>query len=279
MSKRENTESVVPPASDGVIVGEGVTLEVRAVPWALRVAGGAIDVVVLIIGYSLTSIAVGMIGLRIRIDPYIVRSLTIMAAVFFFLVIPITVERLTHGRSLGKIAIGGRIVRRDGGGITVWHSAVRALAGVCEIFACGGSLAIVTSFFAPRSERLGDLLAGTYSQLERVPASPALSSAVPRGLEAWAARVDAGRMPAALDRRVSAFLRHAPTMQPRARDTVALELARELVPFVSEVPDCTPATFIAGVHAVRAARDARALRAENQRLDRVRSLVAKERSV
>ena len=43
------------------------------------------------------------------------RIATVSSLVVSFLVLPLTVEMLTKGRSLGKLAVGGRIVRLDGG--------------------------------------------------------------------------------------------------------------------------------------------------------------------
>ena len=46
---------------------------------------------------------------------------------------PIAVETLSHGRSLGKLACGLRVVRDDGGPIRFRHALVRGAIGVVEI--------------------------------------------------------------------------------------------------------------------------------------------------
>ena len=60
---------------------------------------------------------------------------------FAILIVPMLVETATGGRSLGKLAVGARIVRDDGGAIGLRHAFIRALLGVLEIFMTFGGLA------------------------------------------------------------------------------------------------------------------------------------------
>src|SRR3546814_14926190 len=75
---------------------------------------------------------------------------------------PTTVETVTRGRSLGKLAVGGRIVRADGGAIGFRHAFLRALLGVLELWFTLGSLAALVGAFTPLAQRLGAPLAGPY---------------------------------------------------------------------------------------------------------------------
>ena len=101
-----------------------------------------------------------------------------------FLVYPTTIETLTRGKSLGKLALGLRVVRDDGGTVTVQQSFVRALVGIVEIYVVPrrrrrSSAALVSS----RGKRLGDYAAGTYVVRDRVqpPAAPAHADAAGAG--------------------------------------------------------------------------------------------------
>ena len=102
-------------------------------------------------------------------------------------VLPTAVETASRGRSLGKLALGLRVVRDDGGAIGFRHAFIRALTGVVEIYLTFGGLAVLVGFLNPSSKRLGDLLAGTHAQVERVPKLPSTAFGVPPELVGWAA--------------------------------------------------------------------------------------------
>src|SRR3546814_2286922 len=63
-----------------------------------------------------------------------IPPLVITLLVVVTVVAPTTVETVTRGRSLGKLAVGGRIVRPDGGAIGFRHAFLRALLGVLELW-------------------------------------------------------------------------------------------------------------------------------------------------
>jgi len=189
--------------------------------------------------------------------------------VFGMVVLPTTVELASRGRSLGKLAVGARIVRDDGGAIGFRHSFIRALVGVLEIFMTVGAVAALTGLLNTRSKRLGDLLAGTYSQLVRVPKPTPLPLYLAPHLTAWAATADVARLPDRLSRRIAQFIRQAPDLTPAARLGLSTELAREAVPYVSPVPPVDAETFLVAVAVLRRERDARGLELEKQRLERL----------
>ena len=85
-----------------------------------------------------------------------------------FLVVPTTVETLSRGRSLGKLACGLRTVRDDAGPISFQHAFVRALIGFVEIYAFTGAPAFFSALLSTKGKRLGDHAAGTYVVRERV---------------------------------------------------------------------------------------------------------------
>ena len=85
-----------------------------------------------------------------------------------FLVFPTTMETLTHGKSLGKLAMGLRAVRDDAGPVSFQQSFVRALIAVVEVYAFTGVPAFFCALLNSRGKRLGDLAAGTYVVRERV---------------------------------------------------------------------------------------------------------------
>ncbi len=180
--------------------------------------------------------------------------------------LPTAVETASRGRSLGKLALGLRVVRDDGGAIGFRHAFIRALTGVVEIYLTFGGLAVLVGFLNSSSKRLGDLLAGTHAQVERVPKLPSTAFGVPRELVGWAAIADVGRLPDPIARRVAAFFANAGHLVPESRARVAASLAAEVAPFVSPLPDAPAERFLAGVAALRRERDLTALRLEGERI-------------
>ena len=256
-------------SADELIVGEAVALDVRPASMLLRAAGALIDVAASILVLVAFLIGVGYLLGQTGGDAALAAALMIGVLVLVLLVVPMAVETLTRGRSLGKLAIGARIVRDDGGAIGFRHALIRALTGVLEIYLTFGGLAALVALLHPRGKRLGDLLAGTYSQHERVPKFDEPVFGVPVELQAWAQTADVGRLPDRLSRRIASFLRQAPRMTPSARGTLAAQLASEAAPFVSPLPAADPEFFLAGVASLRRDREYRAHELERARLERL----------
>ncbi|MBX3117406.1 MAG: RDD family protein [Cryobacterium sp.] len=259
---------------DELITGEAVALSLRPTPFVLRAAGAAIDVIVIL------TVTTGIFMVAIYgIIPYLpeagwINVVAIAILVFCFVVIPITVELLSKGRSLGKLAVGARIVRDDGGAIGFRHAFIRALVGVIENFMTAGGIAILVALLDSRSRRVGDLLAGTYSQHERISAVETAPFGVPIELLEWSRTADVARLPDRLARRISQFLKSAGNYAPTTRTTMSIELANEASAFVAPVPDCPAELFLAGVVAIRRQRDAMALASEKRVLDRLQPVLS-----
>ena len=258
------------PSEEELFTGEAVALDVRPASFLLRSVGGAIDFlasVIPLVACFLLFFSIAASGTAI--DEALAQALSIALIVLFLVVAPIVVEVATGGRSLGRLVIGARIVRDDGGAISLRHSVIRGLLGFVEIFATLGGLAFVTSLLNSRSKRLGDLLTGTYSQHERVPAPRPFVLAVPPELAAWAQTADVAKLPDRLSRRVVQFLTQADRMAPGTRERLALELAAETAPYVSPLPNVHPHAFLVGVAAMRRDREYTALMLERTRLGRL----------
>ena len=250
-----------------LVTGEAVTLDVRPASYILRAAGTIIDwlfSLLVMFGCIMLLVATGA-----GLDEALARALIVLILVFGMVILPTTVELASRGRSLGKLAVGARIVRDDGGAIGFRHAFIRALVGVLEIFMTVGAIAALTGLLNTRSKRLGDLLAGTYSQLVRVPKPQPLPLYLAPHLAGWATTADVARLPDRLSRRIAQFVRQAPDLTPAARYGLSTELAREAAPYVSPLPPVDAETFLVAVAALRRERDARGLALERQRLERL----------
>jgi uncharacterized RDD family membrane protein YckC len=254
---------------DELLIGEAVAIDVRPAGFVLRAGGGAIDFVISVALLIVLLLGVGTLASSGVVDEALTAALGVSALVLCFVVVPTTLEVVLKGRSVGKLAVGARIVRDDGGAISIRHAVIRGLVGVLEIYMTLGSIAVVTALLNGRSKRLGDLLAGTYSQHERVPVPVSHARGVPVMLQAWAEVADVARMPDRLGNRIAQFLVQAPRMAPATRERLAAELAAEATPFVSPIPQVHPALFLSGVAAVRRDREYAALAKQKAALDRL----------
>lgn len=258
--------TVVDIAQDEVLTGEAVALDVQPAGFFLRALGALTDFVLAVILFVLFLLA--MIWLAgSGVDAAVFPILMIAALVTVVVVIPTVVETATRGRSLGKLIVGSRIVRTDGGAAGFRQAFLRALVGVLEIWLTLGAIAAIVGVFTPRAQRLGDLLAGTYGERTRTPRLPDVAPTVPAPLASWAAIADVGPLPERVARRLALFVRQADTLQPAARARVARELAAEAAASVSPVPAADPELFVRAVAAVRFERELSAVRLRDARAD------------
>lgn len=265
-SSVESSSEISDVSDDELMTGEAVALDVRPTGFVLRGAGAAIDFILYLglwIGLILiiSSPAIGRF-----LSPALMQAVVIVSLVVAIVVAPTTVELLSRGRSLGKLAVGARIVRDDGGAIGFRHAFTRALVGVLEIFLSAGGFAALVALLNPRAKRLGDLIAGTYSQNERIGKYSPPVYGVPVELTEWARTADVAKMPDATARRISQFLASASGFTAQSRIAVARRLAIEASPYVSPLPKVEPELFLAALTAVRRDREFAALTQEKTRL-------------
>lgn len=251
-------------AHDEVLTGEAVALDVQPAGLLMRILGAVIDMLISLgLIWLILSFAFGPLASALA-D---VQTIVVVSTLVLVLVaLPTLVETATRGRSVGKFAIGARIVRADGGAIGVRQAFVRAMVGVLEIFFTLGAIALLVGIFSPRSQRLGDLAAGTYAQRTRVPALPAALPPVPPHLLDWAGVADVSRLPDRLARRLAQFLHQVERLEPHARDRVAAELLRDATPFVAPLPPADPVSSLVAIAAVRRDREFTALQTESARV-------------
>lgn len=257
------------PGEEGTLTGEAVSLDLHPTGFVLRAFGAIIDTAAHVILFVALLTIIGLVTSNLIVEPAFFAALAIILFVTCFVITPMVVETLTKGKSLGKLAIGGRIVRLDGGSIGLRQAGVRAMVGFFEFFVTLGGAAALSGLLTARTQRLGDLLAGTYCQYERVSGSVTPLFGIPPQLAAWSRIVDVARMPTQLSRRITQFLAQASQYDPARRARIAAELATEASVFVAPVPPVDSELFLAGITVVRREREAEALRLERERLARL----------
>lgn len=255
---------------DIVMTGEAVGLELRPTGFALAAAGAALDFVIYLFGGLILTVFAVILPLSSTSwgrDDAVESTALSTCLVLFLVVIPTAVEWMTRGKSVGRLAVGARIVREDGGSIGFRQAFIRSIVGLFEIYLTLGAVAALFGLLNDKSKRMGDFLAGTYSQYERVSAIPQPLYGVPVQLTEWARTADVARMPNRLFHRLSNFLRHASGLTPSTRDHMAAELAAEASAWVSPVPPVHPELFIAGIVALRREREFRGHALQRKRLE------------
>ncbi|MET9257812.1 RDD family protein [Streptomyces sp. NPDC003717] len=241
-----------------LVTGEAVALEVRPARLPSRALAVLLDLVVAVAVY--VAVTVALVAATSSLDTAAQTALSI--AVFVLLLVggPIAVETLSHGRSLGKMACGLRVVRDDGGPIRFRHALVRGLLGVVEILLTFGVVACIASLVSARGRRLGDVFAGTLVVRERVPAASAgFLPPPPPWLAHRVSGLDLSAVPDDLWLAVRQYLTRMGQLDRGVGWGMAERLAADVAartgaPVPTDVP---PAPYLAAVLHERQAREAR----------------------
>jgi uncharacterized RDD family membrane protein YckC len=252
-------------ASDDIVTGEGVAVELPVASVLARAGSGLIDVLVVL---ALLFVAVFTLPvLAGHTSEAVGRTLIILTVVAIFVGFPTAVETLTRGRTLGKLALGLRVVRDDGGPITARHALTRALVGWVEIYLLTGAPALVAALIHPRAKRLGDMAAGTYVVNQRARMRLLPPPIMPPPLAHWAVSADLANLPSGLAIAIRQFLGRAATLTPQSRHQLATSLLHATLPYVSPPPPpgFHPEYVLAAVIADRRRRDLDRLWREEQR--------------
>ena len=241
---------------DGILTGEGVVLDARPASFVTRALGAVIDLCAL--GVVLLAVLFAAAGAALdALDLDFAPAVWIILLVLVMVGIPTTVETLSRGRSLGKLAMGIRVVRDDGGPVRFRHAFIRALVGVGELWMTFGSVAIVASLSNDRGKRVGDMLAGTYAIRVRGGRPTYAAVVMPPYLAGWAAHADMRRLPDGLALAVRQFLGRTATLNPASRLRIGQELAGRIERYVAPgpPPGTPPEDFLCAVLAERRNRD------------------------
>lgn len=256
-------------ASEEAVTGEGVALELPVANLGARLVSGLIDVVANVLLFIGVMWVVG--GLVSSQSSAVGSAGFIVASVAVFVGVPATCESLTRGRTLGKLVMGLRVVRDDGGPVSSRHALTRALVGWVEVYLSMGVAALIAGLANSRVKRLGDLTAGSYVISERtklvLPPAPTL----PPELADWAATADIAALDQGLSVALRQFLPRAHTLLPAARAEVGTQLLSRVMLRVSPMPPPGhhPETVLQAVAAERYRRELGKLQREQELRERV----------
>lgn len=252
-------------ALSDLVIGEGVALDLRLAKVPSRALARLLD---LLVQAGLLGVLAAVLGVVVSsgaVDDAVMAGLLIVMIIVVVVGYPALLETVTRGRTLGKMALGLRVVRTDGGPVRFRHALVRALTGIFDFYATAGVLAVVTSFSSRQGRRTGDWLAGTVVVRDRAPdagVSPAgmAALAMPYPLLGWAQQADLSALPDDVALSVRQFLTRMHEMREDVAARMGHELASEVMRYVALPPSGTPPwAYLAGVTAERRVRQMRAV--------------------
>ncbi|MEA2900365.1 MAG: hypothetical protein QOH36_252 [Actinomycetota bacterium] len=224
-------------------MGTPAVVTPEAVPLDLQPAGLGSRFVAILIDWTVQAM-LGFALLLVGIGLSFGEAGGIGIAFFFLLTFvvlfgyPIALETLWRGRTLGKAAMGLRVVTTEGGPVRFRHAAIRAALGMVDFFLTSGAAAVISVLATKNNQRLGDLVAGTLVLRERtgLPPPEAAEFSVPTGLESYAASLDVSGMTADDYRAVRAYLLRAPGLDYKVRYQLAIGLADPLSDRIRPMP-------------------------------------------
>ena len=133
-----------------VVTGDAVVLDVRVAQLPVRAVSALIDITVILVGY-LISLVLWAATLS-QFDEAVSAAIMVIFTVLVLVGYPLIFETATRGRTLGKMAMGLRVVSDDGGPERFRQALFRALASVVEIWMLVGSPAVICGMLSPTGQ-------------------------------------------------------------------------------------------------------------------------------
>ncbi len=241
----------------GLVTGEAVTLDLAPARLPSRMLALTIDITVQLIVLGLGFAALVQFGTGL--DSAAAAAVSITLLVLVLVGMPAGIETWSHGRSLGKLAFGLRVVRDDGGPVRFRHALVRALFLVfVDLWVTSGTVGLISSLVSRQGKRVGDQFAGTVVVRERVATASRAYAAVtmPAPLAGWAATADLAGLPDDLALAARQFVLRAPSLAAPARQALAQQLAGQVSGRIGPPPPpgTPPEAYLAAVIAERTRR-------------------------
>jgi uncharacterized RDD family membrane protein YckC len=231
----------VEPNGPGLVSGEGVRLALAPAGVGSRVIAAALDAVIQAVALLLLVLIDAAIASGA--DSAALGAVIIVEAVLVLAGYPIIAEWSSRGRTVGKAALGLRVVRDDGGPIGFRQALVRGLAGL--ILEKPGLLAPLTTIAglltissSAREKRIGDMMAGTVVLNERSAAhtQATLPGWVPVPLQPWVLSLDLHRLDDRLALSARQFVSRAHAMTPQAQVALGEDLRQRVLAVTAPPP-------------------------------------------
>jgi uncharacterized RDD family membrane protein YckC len=256
---------------------EGVSLDVALAGFGSRFGAYVLDIIILIIPYLVIVIVMGStLTSSSETSSLVAIGLTSLLTILFFFGYFIICEMLWSGHTVGKRALGIRVVSRAGLPLTFSASLLRNIARLVDmlpVIPCPYLVGAIAIFASSKNQRLGDMMAGTLVIRERHATDRLYATTGSNATAYWSQQIHAGaglphaELPAALaawdvsavsDEEIALvrqFLARRWEYAPAARERLAASLADRLRPLVVGAGDTAqPELFLATLARVKAHR-------------------------
>jgi len=243
---------------EDIVTGEAVVLDLPCARFPTRMLARLIDIFVQIPLLVLVTYLAIVGSLNGILDGASAPAVFLTGYVLVLVGYPTAFETLSRGRTLGKLALGLRVVGDDGGPERFRQALVRALSGAVECWALAGVPALIASLLSSRGKRLGDMFAGTFVVRERAPRAAVLPGpGVDPVLAGWAGALDLSGLPEELAASAASYLSRYWQLHQPARDQLGWQLASDVSSRVAPPPPpgVPPVVYLATVMGERRNRE------------------------
>ncbi|MFC4562036.1 RDD family protein [Nocardiopsis mangrovi] len=249
----------VPGSTEGfgqssLVTGDAVVLDLRPAGFATRMTAFLIDAVVQVSAMILAFVLVARVGAGV--DAAATAAISLTLTVLTVVGYPTAFETLSRGRSLGKMALGLRVVGVDGSAVRFRQALARALASVIEIWGFT-IVALVTSLLNRDGRRIGDFLAATMVVQERAGTRRDEAITMPPRLAGWAQSAELSRLSPETAATARQYLLRFEELADDARHDMGMRIADLVARSVSPPPPpgVSPPEYLSAVLAERRRRE------------------------
>jgi len=239
-----------------IITPEAVLLDFEVAGLGSRSIAFAIDFAVQLIALIGFFAVLGVVAVGSSLVGIIVLLVGLMAIVLGY---PIAMEMLNGGRTLGRMAVGTRVVTVEGAPVQFRQAFIRSLLALVDLYGTAGTVAVVSSLLTKRGQRLGDLVAGT--MVIRQPKISGSAGAIffwpPQYLRAWSSTVDTAALGNDVYQMIRDFLTRTDLAEPtRSELALALsDLVEQRLPLAPRGTQVPPQDYLTAIAAATQDRD------------------------
>lgn len=217
------------------VTPEAVEVELDSAGLGSRFVAMAVDALILGVTTAVAAVAV-LAGTGVAGDELV--GIVLLSALVLFVTVGYFAlfEGLWDGRTPGKRATGIRVIQDDGRPVTGASVLVRNLLRLVDLLPVAYAVGVVSILVTRRSQRLGDLAAGTIVVHDRRDAAPEPLAGPAGGAAGWAAHLDTAEV---TDRDVAvirSFLQRREGLDAAARGRIAGRIAGTVRERVRGVP-------------------------------------------
>jgi uncharacterized RDD family membrane protein YckC len=219
--------AAVDAGTRGIVTPEAVLLEFEPARLGTRTLGLGVDLAIQFAALLAVLFALGAVSAATDVSSTVGIILVTILVFLIILGYPALTETFLGGRTVGMMAVGLRVVTKEGAPERFRHAAIRSALMLVDFWLAFGGIGAITMLCTQDSQRLGDLAAGTLVLRERSGAMAAqpITFMPPPGWEPYAASLDPGQVNEEQYGLVRSFLLRVHELSPGARHHLSVKLA------------------------------------------------------